>query len=229
MTSGTSKWAVDYILYHDAADRWLAGDGFYLARQLQGPYEVLHGDVLYPPTILVLLVPFAVLPAFLWWAIPIAIIAAVVVWHEPHPIAWALLAFCLWFPITGVKVIHGNPVLWMTAALAMGTVFGWPSVLVVLKPILAPFALVGAWSRRWWLALGGVVAISLLFLPMWGDYVRVLQNARTPAGPLYSINEVPMLAIPVIAWLGRARRRGRRPPSPATDAAADPASDPAPA
>ena len=42
--------------------------------QLAGPYDVtLMTDVLYPPSALLLFVPFSILPIVLWWVVPIAI------------------------------------------------------------------------------------------------------------------------------------------------------------
>ena len=63
---------VDFLLYRDAAARWLAGGPYFEPYQLAGPYPITAGDVLYPPVALWLFVPFTVLPAVLWWAIPIA-------------------------------------------------------------------------------------------------------------------------------------------------------------
>jgi hypothetical protein len=198
---GTSNVGVDYTLYMDATRSWLAGTGFYLPEQLAGPYEIVHGVVLYPPVTLLFLVPFTVLPAVLWWVIPVTVVAGMVLWHRPAPWAWLAIAACVWLPITGVRLLHGNPGIWITMAVALGTRFGWPSVLVLLKFTLAPFALVGIRRRSWWIALGLLGAASLLFLPMWADYVTVIRNG-SGGGVLYSLTEVPMVAIPVIAWLG---------------------------
>jgi len=215
LAGGTSNIGVDYDLYMAATRSWLAGDGFYLASQLAGPYPVVHGVVLYPPPMLILLVPFTMLPAPLWWAVPNAVILAVVLRHRPSPAAWLAMAICLWFPITGVRLLHGNPGMWISAALALGTLLGWPSVLVLLKPTLAPFALVGIRRRSWWIALAALGVVSLLFLPMWADYVTVIRNAQG-GGILYSIDEIPQVAIPLIAWLGSTRRA--RPAGPAQPA-----------
>ena len=54
---------VDYLLYRDAAARWLAGGPFFEPYQLAGPYPISAGDILYPPVALWLFVPFTVLPA----------------------------------------------------------------------------------------------------------------------------------------------------------------------
>src|SRR4051812_20034834 len=85
-------WAGDYdmvgqdlTIYLDATRRLLEGGSFYLAHQLEGPYVVSHGDVLYPPTIIPLLTAFLVLPIALWWAIPIGCTAAMLAWHRPSP------------------------------------------------------------------------------------------------------------------------------------------------
>ncbi len=203
---GGDNIGVDYILYRDAAARWVQGAGFYLPHQLAGPYVIAHGDVLYPPPILVLLLPFLVLPAVLWWAIPLGITLAMVLAYRPSGPAWLAIAVCLWFPITGVKILHGNPGLWFMAAIALGTRWAWPSALVLLKPTVAPFALIGIRRRGWWLGLAGLAAVSMLFLPMWPDYITDLRNSQTEGGILYNLNEYPMLAIPAFAWLGRRRQ-----------------------
>jgi hypothetical protein len=203
--------AVDYQLYMDAARRWLDGGSFYLPYQLAGPYTVTPGDVLYPPYSLLLFVPFTVLPAILWWVIPVAITAVVIVRHRPSPLTWPVLAMCLWWPTTNVKLLTGNPVLWVVAALAAGTVLAWPSVLVLLKPSLFPFALFGIRQRSWWVTLGALGVASLLFLPLWPDFMAAIANASNPNGLAYSISEVPMLLLPLVAWIGGRLRLVRAP------------------
>jgi hypothetical protein len=199
---------VDFLLYRDATARWLAGGGFYAPWQLAGPYDVwtTPGAILYPPPILVLLVPFTVLPAPLWSALPLAIVMCVVVWHRPHPSAWPILAMGLAWIATPQAIAHGNPVLWAWAALALGTLWGWPAVLVLLKPSLAPFALIGATRRSWWIGLGALVGASLLLLPLWIDWVRAVVDSRG-TGLLYSAKELPMMLIPLVAWAARTPRQ----------------------
>lgn len=205
----------DLNLYLVATRGVLEGTGeFYRPHQVFGPYSLADGDILYPPPILLLIVPFLVLPAVLFWLIPIAVVAAVVAWHRPRPWTWPLMALGLAWPITSLKLVHGNPVMWIVAATALGTVLAWPSVLVLLKPSLAPFALIGARQRSWWIALGVLAVLSIPFAGLWADYARVALNARSPNGLLYSLDEVPLMLIPVIAWLGRGRRAGS-PPEPA--------------
>jgi hypothetical protein len=210
MNDPPNVWGGDFVIYRDATERWLSGGSYYLDRQLHGPYEIVHGDVLYPPTTIPLFIPFLWLPAILWWVIPLGIVAAVVAWHHPHPLAWAAIAACVWFPFTGTKLIYGNPSMWVAAAIALGTVWRWPAALVLLKPTLAPFALIGIHRRSWWVTVAAMVGISLVFLPLWADAIRVLVDSRNPKGLLYSAAEIPMVVIPVIAWIG-----GRYSPLPA--------------
>jgi hypothetical protein len=199
---------VDFVILRDAAARWLTGGGFYLPYQVAGPY--VHSEhvgaqspVLYPPTMLLLFVPFTILPGILWWSIPIAVTGWVVVEHRPRPLVWPVIAFLAVFPMTIWAAVAGNPILWFMMALALGTRYWWPSVLVLLKPTLAPFAVLGIWRRSWWVALAVLVVVCLPFGQMWFDYVRVLSNMTTASGPLFSLNQYPMMMIPVVAWLGR--------------------------
>lgn len=203
--------ANDYRIYTDAARSWLAGDGFYHPYQLEGPYLALPPAVLYPPPALILFVPFVFLPAAAWWVLPIGITAWAVWSHHPRPLAWAGIAVCLWFPTTLALVWWGNPGMWIVAFLAIGTRYGWPAVFVALKPSLAPFALVGIWSRSWWFAAAALAVVSLALLPMWPAYFTALRNIMDGGSGLnYSISSLPTMAIPLIAWLGRTTGRTER-------------------
>lgn len=194
---------VDFYFYRDAAARWIDGGPFYLDFQLAGPYVVWGlPATLYPPTALLLFTPFTVLPPVTWWAIPIGIVVTIVAYHRPRPATWPVLAMCLWFPTTAEVVYAGNSVIWVVAAVALATVWHWPGLFVVLKPTLGPFALIGCWHRSWWVALAALVLISLPFGSMWLDYVTAVLNTRDPNGILYSLNQVPTVLIPVVAWLG---------------------------
>lgn len=194
--------ASDFETVRDAAGRWAAGQPFYLSEQRAGPYEWPGPWILYPPPMLLLFLPFTVLPAMLWWLIPLGVISAVVWHHRPRPLAWAIVALCAAYPSSISMVYWGNPGMWFVAAVAAATVLGWPAVVVFFKPTLAPFALIGLWRRSWWVALVVLVVISVPFLPLWLEYVVVAQNARTPNGLLYSIAQVPAMLLPVAALLG---------------------------
>jgi hypothetical protein len=195
---------IDFALYRDVAARWLAGGPFYEPRQLAGPYEVAHGDVLYPPVGLWLFVPFTVLPMVLWWAVP----AAVTTWGiwrvRPRPAVWPLMALCLAWPTTPLKIWTGNPVIWCMAAMSVAIVYRWASPFALLKPSLFPFALFGIRDRSWWVGLALFVGLCLPFGALWADWIASVLNSRG-GGPLYSALEAPMLLLPLVAWLGRTR------------------------
>jgi hypothetical protein len=201
----------DYRTYMDAARAWLAGGSFYPARELAGPYQIELGAVLYPPIALVLFVPFTVLPAPLWSLSPAVILAAVVWHHRPAPWTWVVIAACLALgPVTTMAYWYGTPTIWMAAFLALASVYSWPGVLVLLKPAIFPFAIVGIGDRRWWIAAAVLGLVSLALLPMWVDWFRVLLNARGPrANLLYAFSDLPLMAIPLAAWLGG--RAGQNP------------------
>ena len=195
---------VDVELYREAAVRWLGGGPFYEPRQLAGPYEVAHGDILYPPIGLWLFVPFTVLPLVLWWVVPAAVTVAAIVRLRPRPAVWPLIALCLAWPTTPLKIWTGNPVIWCIAAMAVATAWRGAAPFALLKPSLAPFALFGVRERSWWVGLAAFVALSVPLGTMWLDWVTSVLNSRG-GGLLYSVLEAPMLAVPLAAWLGRTR------------------------
>jgi hypothetical protein len=179
---------VDLHLYLDAARSWLHGDGFYHARQLAGPYHIAGsdtingGDILYPPVILVLLVPFTILPEILWWIVPAAAFGWAVWRLRPARWAWPLLALLAALPVNIDVVIRGNPVIWVAAAFAVGCVVAGPAVLVLLKPSLFPFALMGVHRRRWWIILGLFALACLPFGALWLDW-GARSSTRTDRSP----------------------------------------------
>jgi hypothetical protein len=203
---------IDYELYMRAASGWLHGAAYFQPYQLAGPYQLSPGDILYPPVALLLFVPFTVLPGALWWLLPGAAVAWSLAQLRPTRLAWPFLAMCAAWPTTPLKILTGNPVIWAVGGLALGVLYAWPSVLVLLKPSLFPFALFGLRSRRWWLALGVFVLISLPFGSLWIDWIHSVLNSQG-GGLAYSSLEIPMLAFPVVAWLGRTRRKAPERPS----------------
>ena len=226
---------IDYELYMNATTRWMHGGYFYEPYQLAGPYVISHGDILYPPVALLLFAPFTFLPAALWWAIPLATTMLVLVRLRPSVFVWPLLAACVGWQPAQIHIISGNPIIWSMAAVALGTIYRWPSVFALIKPSLFPFALFGMRDRRWWYGLGLFAGLCALFLPMWGDWITAVLNSRG-GGLLYSWQEAPLLLLPIIAWLGRPGgryRQGERPvvdppitTGPDTGSAADPHSRP---
>jgi hypothetical protein len=207
--ASANRVGADFQLYVDASRGVLAGHGLYPAHQLAGPYDVADGDILYPPPIVLLMLPFTILPTILFWVIPLGIIAAIVVRYRPAVWSWPLLALGFAYPVTSLKIVHGNPTMWIVAAIALGTVTAGPAVFVLFKPTLAPFALIGVNRRRWWLALVIAIVLAALFAPLWPDYLTVLANTRG-RGILYSLDEVPFALVPVIAWIASPRFRWPR-------------------
>ena len=199
---------MDANLYVEQARSWLAGDGFYRPWQLVGqPYVVEGGSVTYPPTILLLLLPFTTgLPRILWWLVPLGTIAFSLVRMRPAVWSWPVLAVALIYPRTWVVVALGNPSMWVLAAIAAGLVWHWPAALAFLKPTFAPFALIGIWRRSWWIALAMIVLVSLPFGPMWLDYATAIENAGTSRGLEYLLGEWPIAAALIVAYAARANR-----------------------
>jgi hypothetical protein len=192
----------DFAFYRDVAQRWLTTGAYYLPDQLAGPHQLtLMRDVLYPPTALYLFVPFVWLPAFLWWAIPLGVLGYAFWRWQPAAWTWPLLAFGLLWPRTQGAFLFGNTDMWIAAAIAAGFLWGWPAALVALKPIFLPFALAGAPRWAWWLGWAVCALVSLPMLPLWFDYLVTLRNAGIPW--LYSLANVVLPAMPVVAWAGR--------------------------
>ncbi len=193
----------DFLDYRAAAARWLADGTFYQPWQLEGRYEIRPGAILYPSALLILLVPFTVLPGFLWWLVPIATLLGVVAWHRPPNWSWPLLALPLNYEFTTWTLIYGTPTLWIAAAVALGTLRPPLTALALVKPSVFPVALIGSNDRRWWLIAAGLVLASL---PMARDYVRALTNSNGDL--LYSLHDMPLLLVPIAASAVSTRRPG---------------------
>lgn len=195
-------WGLDFTLYVERAASWLAGDGFYLPRQLAGPYSIAHGDAMYPPIALWLFVPFTVLPAVLWWVIPAGLLVAA--YRRQGLSRWAPLAFALilLYQRAWIVVILGNPSMWAIACGVAGVAFGWPALGAIIKPVFAPLALTGIRRRSWWFGAVVVCLIAVPFGSMWIDYAHALQNAQG-GGLEYVVGEWPI----ALALLVAMRRR----------------------
>lgn len=204
----------DFALYRSAAASWVAGGPFYPVTQLSGPWTIAGGAILYPPVILWILVPFLVLPTILWWVVPCVAIGWSIWRLRPGALSWPIMAFLIGFSPLPAFIRAGNPMMWALAALFLGCATVGPSVFVLLKPSLAPFALFGAWHRRWWVWAAAFGVASVPFGGLWLDWARsVLTSDGTLA---YSYREVGLFLIPLTAWAGRRSAGGRvvvRPPS----------------
>ena len=194
---------VDFHQYLGHVASWQATGQLYLSHQLAGPTTVMDGDPLYPPTILWLLLPFTVLPEPIWWVVPIAIIVVTLVRLRPAPWTWPLLAIIALWPRTPALFYYGNPGMWMVAFICIALARSWGGPFILLKPSLAPFALLGFGRRSWFIALAIVVVASIPFGSLWLDYVTVLRNSNVPL--TYSLLDLPLTLAPVLAFVGRRR------------------------
>ncbi len=94
------------------------------------------------------------------------------------------------------------------AFVALATRYRWPGVLVALKPSIFPFALVGIRSRGWWIAAGVLALAALPFgFGMWSEWIAAMRNAQ--GGLLYSLGDVPLLCLPLVARMARTSRSRR--------------------
>jgi hypothetical protein len=196
---------MDYAFYRDVGARWLADGTFYLPHQIAGPYDLeLMRDVLYPPTALLLFVPASLLPAFVWWVVPIGITLFIA--RSWHPQRWAIGAalLLLAWPRAHAAFMFGNTDIWAMAAVAAGLRWGWPGILVGLKPTLAVLALIGVRRGSWWLAAAGLGLIAAASVGLWLDYFTVLGNTRS-MGLDYSLGAIPLICAPIVLWIGRSR------------------------
>jgi hypothetical protein len=180
----------DLSIYLDATTRLLTGDQWFLDRQLHGPYEIVGGDVLYPPTTALLFAPFLVLSREWFVLIPILVTAWSVWRWQPAAWTWPLMALCLLWPTTPLKVVSGNPSLWVAAAVALGLRFGWPGVFILLKPTFLPFAFIGHRRRSYWIAAAALALVSLPMLDAILVYPQVLVDSRG-GGLAYSLPDWP--------------------------------------
>jgi hypothetical protein len=199
----------DRTIYVEAARRWLASGSFYLDRQLNGPYPIQVGDVLYPPTALWLLVPLSFLPTIIWWAVPFAVTVGLIAKWRPSVAVWPLMAACLVWPPALQQFVTGNPGIWVVAAVAAGLEWGWPSAFVFLKPSVFPFAFIGIRRRSWWITVALLGILSLPMIGMFPAWLHAVLDGRGWGGFLYSVRDVPLLMVPVFAWAGRST--GHRP------------------
>jgi hypothetical protein len=202
----------DWRFYVGIGRQWLDTGVLYTDRQLSGlPYHVIvNVDNLYPPPAILLFAPFALLPevvsAILWWGIPIAVVTFAVARLRPAAWTWPLIALAVFWPRTIGSLLVGNSDLLSAAFVAGGILWGWPGALGLYKLSLAPFALAGARRRSWWICLAVIAAVSGAFLVSgaWADYLVAVTHWDLPWDR--QLLNVPILLIPVLAWLGRRDR-----------------------
>lgn len=203
------KVGMDFGFYREVGSRWLTSGELYLPHQLAGPYDVaLMVDVLYPPPVLLLLVPLALAPswaaALLWWGVPA--VTMTIALRRWRPSDWGLIGaviLLLWPRAVGA-IVFGNSDVWVATGIAAGLVWGWPGAAVLLKPTFAPIFLLFVRDRRAWIGLVALAGVSVLMAGLWIDYLTAMRNVHI--GWDYSIGSVPLALVPVIAWSARQRQ-----------------------
>jgi len=193
---------IDQAFYRTVGQRWLDTGVYYLPHQLAGPYLVTpEVDVLYPPIALMLFVPLVWTPFPLWWIMP-AIVFVYAGWRlRPTLWTWPIIVFLMAWPRSISNVIYGNSDMWILTFIAAGVLIAWPAVLVFIKPSVLPLAFIGSRRRSWWVAFGVLALISIPMLALWRDFFVVIRNSD--ARWYYSLDDLPPLFIPIVAWLGR--------------------------
>jgi hypothetical protein len=200
--------------YFPGAQRFLDTGSPYAPEQVAGAWSLGAHSFIHPPAALALFVPFLALPLPLWWVLPLGFTAWAVWRLRPAPWTWPLMAACLLWPRSTGSLLAGNSDMWAMAFVAAGTLWGWPVALLAIKPTFAPLALIGI--RRRWTWIAGVVWLALVAvtLPLWLEWLRVTANAGL--SPTYSVNNLPLVLLPLVAWAGRCQR-----PSAVSSACAD--------
>lgn len=193
----------DLVGYTDGARRFLDTGSPYSPEQLAGPYQLDIRSFIHPPIALLLFLPFLVLPAFLWWALPAGILAWALVRLRPAPWTWPVMLLMVCWPRSLGSIVAGNSDLWVMAFVAAAAVIGWPAVAIAIKPSFGPLMLIGIRRRSWWIAAGIVGAVSLVLLPLWPQWLDAVRNASPD--PLYSVWNLPLVCLGLVAWLGRTR------------------------
>ena len=191
----------DWVIYRGAALRWLGGGSYFLDSQLHGPYQLIMGDVLYPPAALAVFVPFAWLPVALWRLGPLVIAGLALAKLRPAPWAWLIVGY-LWFWSGSLYWDHANPVMWSMAVLFGWAAWDWPAAPLLLQPSMLPFALLGVRRRSWWIVAAVVALLSLATLPLTITWFRVIAQMESGRGIFYGAREWFVCAIPVVAYLG---------------------------
>ena len=203
---GNPSFGLDYRWHMDAAQRLLDTGTPYWPWQIAGPYVIGDGAILYPPTAFALFIPFLWLPSILWWLVPIAITVYSMARHHPPLWAWVIVVGLFALEKSLNVYVFGNPSMWIVAAVAAGTVWGWPSVFVLAKPTFAPLAFIGIRHRSWWVALAIFAGVSLLFLPVWFDWLAVVRNSDVSWA--YNLPTLPLMLAPLVPWAASRERTG---------------------
>lgn len=195
----------DLSVYANLSRKLFSGGGWFPPQELSGPFQLATiQEVLYPPVVAYVFAPFMFLPIGALWIMVAGTMAWLFREWRPALWTWPLMALCLLWPLTLLKGLSGTSTVLITMAVGLGLRYRWPFALILIKPSFLPLALIGIRSRGWWICVGVLVLLTLPYLTETLQYPTVLMNARgSHGGALYSLEDAPMIAIPVLAWLGR--------------------------
>ena len=201
---GGAGFGFDFACYYDAAARFVAGEGLYLARTLEGPF--IHGGpgtYVYAPPLAVALVPFTVWSfpdaTMVWFAARVVLLAlAIALMPVRATIRFATFGFMALSASLLSDLSLGN----VNVPLLLGVVIGWrwldrpvgAVALAATMTVRPQLAVIVAWwllRRRWRLvALATTTGAAVLVatLPLVGigaytDFLRLLRNIRLTGAP----------------------------------------------
>lgn len=194
----------DFACYYDAAARFVAGEGLYLARTLEGPF--IHGGpgtYVYAPPLAVALAPFTLWSfpdaTMVWFAARVALLAlAIALMPVRATIRFATFGLMALSASLLSDLALGN----VNVLLLLGVVCGWrwldrpvgAVALAVTMAVRPQLAVIVAWwllRRRWrlvaWATAGGA-AVLVATLPLVGigaytDFLRLLRNIQIAGAP----------------------------------------------
>jgi len=201
---GGAGFGFDFACYYDAAARFVAGEGLYLARTLEGPF--IHGGpgtYVYAPPLAVALVPFTVWSfpdaTMVWFAARVVLLAlAIALMPVRATIRFATFGFMALSASLLSDLSLGN----VNVPLLLGVVIGWrwldrpvgAAALVATMTVRPQLAVIVAWwllRRRWrlvaWATTTGA-AVLVATLPVVGigayaDFLRLLRNIQIAGAP----------------------------------------------
>ena len=83
--------------------------------------------------------------------------------------------------------------MWSVAFASLALVYAWPGPFVLIKPTLAPFALIGI-TRRWWAGLAAFALLCVPFAGMWADWLHVVLDS---GGATYPFGDYATMLLPL--------------------------------
>jgi alpha-1,2-mannosyltransferase len=194
-----NTFAFDFLAYHQAANRVLAGERLYdTSVQATGGFGLFY----YPPPFVLAILPLAPLPpitaAWVWLGISVAMLLGGIAVMPVRPaVRWSilLLAGLSWPVAYALKLGQVGPLLfllfaagwrWLDRPPILGASGGLGAIVKIQPGIVLAWALL---TRRWVavaigtaiLAVGAIAATIVAGGPsIWPDYVALLRNVSDP-------------------------------------------------